>query len=280
MSSDPLVRLAARIAQTGAPLCVGIDPVPERLPDGLPRTADGVAEWGIAIVQAVAPHAAAVKLNVAFYEALGAEGWRALERIRAAVPDELIVIADAKRGDIGTTAERNAVALFDRLGADAVTLSPFLGEDAIEPFLARGEQLVYVLARTSNPSAGRFQSLRLASGGTLTEAVARWVAERWPDGRVALVVGATEPEELAAVRAAAPGPGFLVPGIGAQGGDLDAALGAVHGSAAPGVIAASRSIAEASDADDWAEAAGRAASALADRMRGAGATLGHLPRST
>ncbi|MEO8510579.1 MAG: orotidine-5'-phosphate decarboxylase [Chloroflexota bacterium] len=280
MPASPLVRLEARIAASGAPLCVGIDPVPERLPAGLPRTADGVAEWGIGIVRAVAPHAAAIKLNLAFFEALGADGWRALQRIRDAVPSELIVIADAKRGDIGTTAERYAVALLDRLGVDAVTLSPFLGEDAIEPFLSRGEQLVYVLARTSNPSAGRLQSLRLADGGTLSEAVAAWAAERWPDGRVGLVVGATEPAELGSLRALVPGPGFLVPGIGAQGGDLDAALASVHGARAPGLIAASRSIAEASVADDWAEAAEAAARALVDRMRGAGATLGHLPRST
>lgn len=280
MPPTPLARLAARIAATGAPLCVGIDPVPERLPAGLPRNADGVAEWGIGIVRAVAPHAAAIKLNLAFYEALGADGWHALQRIREAIPPELVVIADAKRGDIGTTAERYAVALLDRLGADAVTLSPFLGEDAIEPFLSRGEQLVYVLTRTSNPSAGRLQSLRLQGGGTLSEAVATWVAAQWPDGRVGLVVGATEPAELASLRAVAPGPGFLVPGIGAQGGDLDAALASVHGANAPGLIAASRSIAEASVADDWAEEAAHAAQVLADRMRGAGATLAHLPRST
>jgi orotidine 5'-phosphate decarboxylase subfamily 2 len=280
MRDTPLVRLAARIAATGAPLCVGIDPVPERLPTGLPRTADGVAQWGIGIVRAVAPHVAAIKLNLAFYEALGAEGWHALERIRSAVPSELVVIADAKRGDIGTTAERYAVALLDRLGADAVTLSPFLGEDAIEPFLSRGDQLVYVLTRTSNPSAGRLQSLRLADGGTLSEAVAAWAAERWSDGRVGLVVGATEPAELGSLRHLAPGPGFLVPGIGAQGGDLDAALASVHGASAPGMITASRSIAQASLADDWAEAAARAAQELVGRMRGAGATLGHLSRPT
>lgn len=280
MRPPPLQRLAARIAHTGAPLCVGIDPVPERLPAGLPRNAAGIAEWGIGIVEAVAPHAAAIKLNLAFYEAFGSEGWRALERVRAAVPDGIVVIADAKRGDIGTTAERYAVALVDQVGADAVTLSPFLGEDAVEPFLARGEQLVYLLARTSNPSAGRFQSRRLEGGETLTEAVAAWAAERWPDGRVGLVVGATQPAELATVRTAAPALGFLVPGIGAQGGDLDAAIAHVHGTSAPGVIGASRSIAEASAGPDWAEAAAAAASELAARMRGAGATLAGRPRTT
>lgn len=280
MSAPPLARLSARVAEVGA-LCVGIDPVPARLPAGVPRTPAGIAGWGIAIVRAVVPHAAAIKLNLAYYEAFGAEGWRALERIRAAVPAEVLVIADAKRGDIGTSAERYAVALLDHLGADAVTVSPYLGEDAVEPFLSRGDRLVYLLARTSNPSAGRFQSLRVEGGtGSLSEAVAAWAASRWPDGRVGLVVGATDPAELAALRARAPGPGFLVPGIGAQGGDLDAALGAVHGTAAPGLIAASRSVAEVSSARDWADAAAGAASALAARMRGPGATLGTAPPST
>jgi orotidine-5'-phosphate decarboxylase len=273
MSVTPLERLAARIADNGAPLCAGIDPVPERLPAGIERTAAGVAEWGSGIVAAVSPHVAAIKLNLAFYEALGAEGWRALERVRASVPSELIVIADAKRGDIGPSAERYAIALLDHIGADAVTVSPYLGEDAVEPFLNRGEQLVYLLARTSNPSAPRLQGERLADGHTLAETVAAWAADRWPDGRVGLVVGATAPDELEAMRAAAPALGFLVPGIGPQGGDLDAALRNVHGTAAPGLIAASRAIAAASGAQDWREAAAAAASALQARMQVAGATL-------
>lgn len=276
---SPLERLAARVAALGAPLCVGIDPVLERLPAGLPHTAAGVAEWGIGIVEAVVPHAVAVKLNLAFYEALGADGWRAMERIRAAVPHELLCIADGKRGDIGSTAERYAAALLDGLGADAVTVSPFLGEDAVEPFLARGEQLVYLLARTSNPSAGRFQDRRLDDGATLSEAVASWAAERWPDGRVGLVVGATRPGELRAVREHATELGFLVPGIGAQGGDLEAAVRSVHGSAAPGVITSSRSVSEASGAGDWRRGAAQAASELLHRMREAGATLAAPPRA-
>jgi orotidine-5'-phosphate decarboxylase len=136
------------------------------------------------------------------------------------------------------------------------------------------------LASTSNPSAGRFQSRRLDDGATLAEAVATWAARRWPDGRVGLVVGATLPGQLAAIRNCAPRLGFLVPGIGAQGGDLRAALDSVHGSVAPGLVAASRSIAEASVEGDWAEAAAHAAMRLADRMRSPGATLDGPPRST
>jgi len=174
-------------------------------------------------------------------------------------------LLDAKRGDIGSTAERYAEAIFGRLGADAVTLSPYLGEDAIEPFLAHADRLVYVLARTSNPSAGRVQDLD-ANGEPVYVRVAQWVTERWTDGRVGLVVGATAPQELALVRSAAPGPGFLVPGVGAQGGDIDAAARHADGAWAPGLVNVSRGIAEASAGADWASAAAAAASVLGRRL--------------
>jgi orotidine-5'-phosphate decarboxylase len=127
------------------------------------------------------------------------------------------------------------------LAADAVTLHPYLGEDAVEPFLAFPDRMVYVLARTSNPSAGQVQDLP-AGDLPLSSAIARWAAERWRDGRVGLVVGATEPTQLEALRAAVPGPGFLVPGVGAQGGDLTAAVRSCDGTAAPGVVNVSRGI--------------------------------------
>jgi orotidine-5'-phosphate decarboxylase len=147
-----------------------------------------------------------------------------------------------------------------------VTLSPYLGEDAIDPFLAHPDRLVYVLARTSNPSAGRLQDLRV-DGQILHERVARWVAEQWPGGRVGLVVGATAPDELARLRAAVPGPGFLVPGVGAQGGDLAASVAACAGSWAPGLVSVSRGIASASRGADWRAAAAAAAGSLRSRMR-------------
>src|SRR4029077_7962839 len=154
----------------------------------------------------------------------------------------------------------------------AVTLSPYLGEDAIEPFLAFEDRVVYVLARTSNPSAPTIQDLAI-DGGKLHERVARWVAERWPDGRVGLVVGATRPDDLRRLRALVPGPGFLIPGVGAQGGELEAALACCDGTDAPGVVNVSRGIAGASSGDDWQEAAGVAAAALRTRMRELGAKL-------
>jgi orotidine-5'-phosphate decarboxylase len=254
----PLDRLAARIEAIGAPLCVGLDPHPPSLPDGLPGDAQGIETFARGILEAVAPHVAAIKLNVAYYEAFGSAGWAALERVRWAIPPDLFVVLDAKRGDIGPSAERYAAALLGHLAGDAVTVSPYLGEDAIEPFLAHRGRVVYVLARTSNPSAGRLQDLHL-DGMPLHERVARWVAERWSDGRAGLVVGATAPDELRSLRALAPGLPFLVPGVGAQGGDLAAAALTCDGALAPGLVNVSRGITAASSGTDWREAAAAAA---------------------
>jgi orotidine-5'-phosphate decarboxylase len=268
MTSAVLDRLRARRELIAAPLCVGIDPHPDRLPEGLARDVGGIESFARGLVEAVAEEVVAVKINVAFFEAFGSAGWAALERLRADVPAGLVCVLDAKRGDIGTTAERYAEGLMGRLHADAVTVSGYLGEDAIEPFLAHPDGLVYVLARTSNPSAGRLQDLR-TGGEPLHLAVARWVSRTWTDGRVGLVVGATMPDELATIRAAAPGPGFLVPGVGAQGGDLDAAREHADGTWAPGLVSVSRAIASASSGADWREAAAAAASVLRGRLTGA-----------
>ena len=147
-------------------------------------------------------------------------------------------------------------------------MSPYLGEDAVEPFLERGDRLVYLLARTSNPSAARLQGL-LVDGEPLHRRVARWAAERWTDGRVGLVVGATAPEELRALRESVPGPAYLVPGVGAQGGDEAGAARAADGAWAPGLVNVSRGIALASGGADWRSAAAAAASAHAGRLRDA-----------
>ena len=263
--TDALARLRARRSIVGSPLCLGIDPHPDQLPEGLSRDIKGVESFARGLIESVGTHVCAVKINVAFFEALGSAGWAALERVRADVPREVVCILDAKRGDIGSTAERYAESLFGRLDGDGVTLSPYLGEDSVEPFLARGDRLVYLLARTSNPSAGRIQSL-VADGEPVHLHVARWAADRWSDGRVGLVVGATAPDELDAIRAAVPGPGFLVPGVGTQGGDLVAAARGADGAWAPGLVSVSRAIAGASTGLDWAQAATAAAQALADRL--------------
>jgi orotidine-5'-phosphate decarboxylase len=267
-----LDKLRAGVAGAGVPFCLGIDPHPDALPDGLPSTIDGVERFARGLLAAVGEMAAAIKVNIAFFEAFGSAGWAALERVVADLDREQFLILDAKRGDIGSTAERQAESLLGRLGADAVTLSPYLGEDAIEPFLAHGGRMVYVLARTSNPSAGTLQDLSVA-GAPLDEHVARWAATRWPDGRVGLVVGATVPSALTRLRAAAPGPGFLVLGVGVQGGDLAAAMANCAGTLAPGLVSTSRAIASASRGADWETAAASAARAYIGRMREAGARL-------
>jgi orotidine-5'-phosphate decarboxylase len=228
-----LERLAARSIAAGTVLCLGIDPDPAALPEQFPPDLVGIEAFARLCVDVAAPLAAAVKPNLAFFEAYGSAGLATLERIRAAVPAGIPVIMDAKRGDIGTTAARQAVALFDALGADAITVSPYLGEEAIDPLLERLDRFAYVLCRTSNAGAGELQSLVVAADaetGTPAEPLYARVARRaaaWgPGGTVGLVVGATAPRELAEIRAIAPGLAFLVPGVGAQGGEIDPVLAA------------------------------------------------------
>jgi orotidine-5'-phosphate decarboxylase len=224
-----LERLAARTAATGSVLCLGLDPDPTRLPAGFPPDVPGIEAFCRLILEASLPWASAVKANLAFFEAFGPDGVAALERLRAFVPADVPFIADAKRADIGSTAARQAVALFDRLGADAVTVNPYLGSEAIAPLLERGDRFAYVLCRTSNPGAGELQDLALAeAGGAPVEPlylrVAR-LAVRWgPGATVGLVVGATAPDEMARIRATAPGLAFLVPGVGTQGGEVEPVL--------------------------------------------------------
>jgi len=235
-----LDRLGARSQATGTVLCVGLDPDPAALPSGFAADVRGLERFCALVLEAAVPHAAAVKPNLAFFEAFGAPGMAALERLRAALPDEILVIADAKRGDIGSTAARQAAALFDRLGADAVTVSPYLGEEAIAPLLERTDRFAYVLCRTSNPGAGELQDLVVSEDASLdapAEAlhlrVARRVAIWGPGETVGLVVGATAPAELAAIRAIAPSLAFLVPGVGAQGGAIAPVLADGPASAGP-----------------------------------------------
>jgi orotidine 5'-phosphate decarboxylase subfamily 2 len=274
--ASPLDRLRQRLERLQAPLCLGIDPHPDALPDDLPRDVQGIEIFARGLLEAAGPAAVAIKVNVAFFEAFGSAGWAALERLRGDVPNDQPLILDAKRGDIGSTAERQAASLFGGLDADGVTLSPYLGEDAIAPFLAYPDRLIYVLARTSNPSAGTVQDLpveRDRAARAVHEEVAAWVARRWPEPRVGLVVGATAPGELASLRRLVPEPAFLVPGIGAQGGDLEAAVRAYNGARAPGLINVSRSIAAASSGGDWRSAAAESARGWAAAMTEVGATL-------
>jgi orotidine-5'-phosphate decarboxylase len=243
-----LERLAARTAATGSVLCLGLDPDPEALPDGFPRTVAGIEGFASLVLSAALPVCAAVKPNLAFFEAFGSAGMAALERLRAVVPADVPFIADAKRGDIGSTAARQAAGLFDGLSADAVTVSPYLGAEAIAPFLERSDRFAYVLCRTSNPGAGEVQDVRVAAVGDgmpaelLHERVARLATGWGPGGTVGLVVGATAPEELATIRSIAPGLPFLVPGVGAQGGAIEPVLRDGPATSDPGSRGAGRGL--------------------------------------
>jgi orotidine-5'-phosphate decarboxylase len=234
-----LERLAARTVAVRTVLCLGLDPDPTALPAGFSADLAGVTRFATLVLQAALPHVAAVKPNLAFFEAYGSAGLAALEDLRSTIPSDVPVIADAKRGDIGSTAARQAVALFDTLGADAVTANPYLGADAIDPLLERADRFAYILCRTSNPGAGELQDLAVAGDEAapaerLHERVARRAATWGPGGTVGLVVGATAPAELATIRSIAPGLPFLVPGVGAQGGAIEPVLDHGPASAPPG----------------------------------------------
>lgn len=240
MTRSYLERLAARSAATNTVLCVGVDPDPGALPDGYPATLAGVARFARLVIEASLPFAAAIKANLAFFEAHGSAGLAALEELRSIVPPDVPFIADAKRGDIGSTAAMQAVALYDALGADAVTVSPYLGEEAVAPLLERSDRFAYVLCRTSNPGASELQGLDVAADPAdgapaepLWARVARRASSWGPGGTLGLVVGATAPAELAEIRAIAPGLAFLVPGVGAQGGEIRPVLAAGPATAPP-----------------------------------------------
>jgi orotidine-5'-phosphate decarboxylase len=222
-------RLARAQLASGGLLCVGLDPNPAKLPRDLGEAGGRppLLAFNRRIVDATADLAAAYKPQIAFYSALGAEDelLASIRYIRERAPAALVIL-DAKRNDIGNTAEAYAREAFDRYGADAVTVNPYMGEDSVRPFLARPDRGAVLLCRTSNPGAKDFQDL-LIDGLPLYRRVAERAAEHWNEHRnLMLVVGATFPREMADLRLAHPDLPFLVPGIGAQGGDLEATLAA------------------------------------------------------
>ena len=268
--------LEKRVDDCSSLLCVGLDPHVSDLPA---PTAAAALEFCLSLVKQTAPYAAAFKPNAAFFEVFGAEGWLALKQVVEAVQAEsnrlgslIPVILDAKRGDIASTAEAYAKAAFDQLGAHCLTLSPYLGKDSIDPFLGHSEKGVFLLCKTSNPGAGDLQDLTVDGRPwtmnhepvpmPLYEHVAR-LAQTWnTKNNIGLVVGATQPEALARVRAAAPKLWFLAPGVGAQGGDLETALKAGLRKDGLGMlIPVSRGISRAQNP-------GQAAAELRDEMLG------------
>jgi orotidine-5'-phosphate decarboxylase len=261
-------RLAAAVERKGAPLCVGLDPDPALMPEGL-----GVVEFCRGIVDAVAEIAVAVKPQAAFFEAQGADGWAALTEVCAYAREAgLLVIADAKRGDVPSTA-RAYVAAFAPL-ADAVTVSPYLGYDSLEPFFARDGLGVFVLVKTSNPSSVDVQDLPLADGQPVWQHVAglvdRWGADLVGESglsSVGAVVGATFPQEVAEARRLLPRSVLLLPGVGAQGARADDLAAAFSVGPAGAVVSASRSVLYADRGAGWQEAAAAEAERLAGELR-------------
>ena len=243
-------------------LCVGLDPDPSLMP-----LAD-IFEFNRCIIDATADVVCAYKPNMAFYEAAGLDGLKALLRTVEYVPDGIPVISDAKRGDIGNTARAYARSVFEGFGFDAVTVNPYLGKDALDPFFEYADRGVFVLCRTSNPGARDFQDLPVRLGEDempLYQAVALRAREWNTRGNVGLVVGATYPDEIARVRALCPDMPFLVPGVGAQGGDLEAAVRAGLDVRGRGVIVnVSRQVLYASKGPDFADAARLAAEKARD----------------
>jgi orotidine-5'-phosphate decarboxylase len=247
-------------------LCIGLDTDPSKLPPLLTGGRMGVVAFNRRIIEATADLVCAYKLNLAFYEASGREGWQDLRSTLTAIPPGVLTIGDGKRGDIGNTSIYYARALFDDLGFGACTASPYMGFDSVSPFLERPDRGVFLLAVTSNPGARDFQYLRVR-GRPLYERVVAAV-KRWNErGNCGLVVGATRPRELKAVRAIVPDMPVLIPGIGAQGGDLRPAVR--YGCSSGGTLAiinSSRSILYASSGVDFADAARAAAVALRDQI--------------
>ena len=215
-------RLEDRALQADSLLCVGLDP---HAPDLPAPTAEAARDFCLRLVEATSEVAAAFKPNSAFFEAFGPQGIAVLAQVIAAVPAAIPVILDAKRGDIASTAEAYAQAVFRTLGAGAVTVSPYLGRDSVEPFLTDPERGIFLLCKTSNPGAADLQDLVVAPAGEILYEHVALLAQSWNSrDNVGLVVGATQPEALRRVRALAPGLWILAPGVGAQGGDLRQAL--------------------------------------------------------
>lgn len=260
-------------------VCVGLDPVPSRLPsplrDGRLQT-DAVRAFCAAIVEATAPYACAFKPNFAFFEALGPAGLTVLDQVMRAIPDGCVTIGDAKRGDIGHSSRFYARSIYEDFGFDACTVSPYLGRDSVGPFLEHEGTCTFVLARTSNDGAADLQEACTGDGTPLYRHVAGHAAD-WADraaGEGGLVVGATAPDALQELREAVPTLPFLVPGVGAQGGDPAAVMDAAATEDAPVLVNSSRSILYASDGPDYAEAAAEAADALRNALNGSAGPRG------
>lgn len=247
-------------------VCVGLDPVIKQIPESIRSHPKPVTEFNRLIIQATKDVVCAYKLNLAFYESSGISGWESLEETLHEIPSDVVTIADGKRGDIGNTSKHYARSLFEQWGFDAQTVNPYLGMDALEPFMSYSEKGIFVLCLTSNPGATDFQRLMFGQEPLFCR-VAEKVNEYNRNENCGLVVGATQAEDLPTIRKIAPSLPFLIPGIGAQGGDLESAI--LEGTDKNGNLAlinASRSILYASEGADFADRAYDATANLRDQI--------------
>ncbi len=269
-----LEMLGAAERQNGSMLCVGLDPEPTRFPGKFKGDSNKIYDFCATIVDATADLVIAFKPQIAYFAAHRAEGQleRLMEHMRRVAP-QVPIILDAKRGDIGSTAGQYAIEAFERYGADAVTLSPFMGFDSVAPYLAFNGKGAFLLCRTSNPGGEDLQNQRLSSvegSPLLYEHVARLAQGPWNlNGQLGLVVGATYPVEIERVRAIAPTLPLLIPGVGAQGGDAEATVKAGRTTNGPIVVNSSRAILYASPNEDFAQAARREAMKTRDVLQAA-----------
>jgi len=253
-------RLVQSQQATDSRLCAGIDPDIRKLPGHLPKDADGVYQFCSAILKSTSEHVCSYKFNSAFFEVLGPEGLEVLQQLREEVPPHILTIYDVKRGDIGNTAIQYAYAAFDTLNMDAVTVNPYMGYDAVEPFIRDPVRGAFLLCLTSNPGSNDFERLELTTGESLYEAVARKSVEWNTNDNIGLVVGATQATSLIPIRSIAGSLPILAPGVGAQGGDLEAVLNVGLNSDGFGIIIpVSRGILFADSGEHFAEEAGKKA---------------------
>jgi orotidine-5'-phosphate decarboxylase len=247
-------------------LSIGLDSDISRLPRNISQNAAGILEFNKRIIDATAPYCVAYKLNTAFYEALGAEGWKALEATINFIPSDKFIIADAKRGDIGNTSHQYANAFFEQLHCDAVTVAPFMGRDSVEPFLEHPGKWAIVLGLTSNTGSRDFQLLE-TNGGLLYEEVVRKVASWGTADNTMFVIGATQPHHFHKVREIIPDHFLLVPGVGQQGGSLEEVARNGLTKDVGLMVNASRSIIFSSQGSDFAKAAGHTARKIQLNMK-------------
>lgn len=267
-----LEAVTASAEQRDSLVCVGLDPDISRFPVTVSTrrsTGEAIVEFNRQIIDATAEFACVYKPNLAFYMQYGVDGYQALLETRALIPEGVPVILDCKIGDISTTMEPFARAYLDNAGFDAITVNPYLGSESLAPLFERAGKGLFLLCKNSNPGSGEIQNLELASGRPLYVEIASKVVD-WNEAASAslgLVAGATYPDELSAIRAAAPGLLILVPGVGSQAGDLPAAVSAGIDARGGGlVINSSRSITYASNGPDFASAAARAARSMRDQI--------------